>query len=35
MVTGMPAVAASGSIAANNLVSVRQHWKMLDKLRLE
>ncbi|GFH45309.1 carotenoid isomerase [Chaetoceros tenuissimus] len=31
---GVPATAASGAIAANNLVSVGQHWKMLDKIRL-
>ena len=32
--TGMPAVAASGNIAANNLVSVRKHMKMLDKIKM-
>jgi phytoene dehydrogenase-like protein len=31
---GVPATAASGAITANNLVSVFQHWKMLDKIRL-
>lgn len=31
---GVPATAASGAITANNLVSVRDHWKMLDKIRL-
>lgn len=31
---GVPATAASGAITANNLVSVSQHWKMLDKIRL-
>uniref|UniRef100_A0A7S4EWH9 Amine oxidase domain-containing protein n=2 Tax=Chrysotila carterae TaxID=13221 RepID=A0A7S4EWH9_CHRCT len=31
---GMPAVAASGLIAANSLVSVWDHWRMLDKIRL-
>jgi hypothetical protein len=32
--TGMPAVAASGNIAANNLVSIGKHMKMLDKIRM-
>ena len=31
---GMPAVAASGHIAANSVVSVSEHWKMLDKIRM-
>eukprot|EP00978_Attheya_sp_CCMP212_P016116 scaffold41963_cov67-Attheya_sp.AAC.1 len=31
---GVPATAASGAIAANNLVSVPQHWAMLNKIRL-
>jgi len=31
---GVPATAASGAITANNLVSVGQHWAMLDKIRL-
>jgi len=31
---GVPATAASGAITANNLVSVGQHWQMLDKIRL-
>mmetsp|Transcript_7611 Transcript_7611/g.15828 ORF Transcript_7611/g.15828 Transcript_7611/m.15828 type:complete len:584 (-) Transcript_7611:133-1884(-) len=31
---GMPAVAASGMICANTIVSVADHWKMLDKIRL-
>lgn len=31
---GVPATAASGAITANNLVSVGDHWKMLDKIRL-
>jgi len=31
---GMPAVAAGGLIAANSVVSVAEHWKMLDKIRL-
>lgn len=31
---GVPATAASGAITANNLVSISQHWKMLDKIRL-
>ena len=31
---GVPATAASGAITANNLVSVPQHWSMLDKIRL-
>jgi hypothetical protein len=30
----MPAVAASGNIAANNLVSVRKHMTMLDKIKM-
>ena len=31
---GVPATAASGAIAAHNLVSVWDHWQMLDKLKL-
>lgn len=31
---GLPAVAASGIITANTLASVKQHWKMLDCLKL-
>mmetsp|Transcript_12324 Transcript_12324/g.20927 ORF Transcript_12324/g.20927 Transcript_12324/m.20927 type:complete len:399 (+) Transcript_12324:221-1417(+) len=31
---GMPAVAASGMIAANSIVSPLAHWKMLDKIQL-
>ena len=31
---GVPATAASGAITANSLVSIGQHWKMLDKIRL-
>ena len=31
---GVPATAASGAITANSIVSVAQHWKMLDKIRL-
>jgi hypothetical protein len=31
---GVPATAASGAITANTLVSVGDHWKMLDKIRL-
>lgn len=31
---GVPATAASGAIAANTLVSVGDHWSMLDKVRL-
>jgi phytoene dehydrogenase-like protein len=31
---GVPATAASGAITANNLVSVGQHFRMLDKIRL-
>jgi phytoene dehydrogenase-like protein len=31
---GIPATAASGAIAANNLISVGQHYGMLDKIRL-
>mmetsp|Transcript_30372 Transcript_30372/g.90568 ORF Transcript_30372/g.90568 Transcript_30372/m.90568 type:complete len:601 (-) Transcript_30372:415-2217(-) len=31
---GVPATAAAGAITANNLVSVGQHWEMLDKIRL-
>lgn len=31
---GMPAVAASGLIAANSVVSVGDHWRMLDKIRM-
>ena len=29
---GVPATAASGAIAANNLISVSDHWNMLDKI---
>ena len=32
---GMPAVAASGLIAANSVVSVWEHWKMLDRIKLK
>lgn len=31
---GVPATAASGAITANSIVSVPQHWAMLDKIRL-
>jgi len=31
---GVPATAASGAITANNLLSINQHWAMLDKIRL-
>ena len=31
---GVPATAASGAVTANNLVSVGQHYGMLDKIRL-
>jgi phytoene dehydrogenase-like protein len=31
---GVPATAASGAITANTLVSVQQHFSMLDKIRL-
>ena len=31
---GMPAVAASGLLAANSCVSVQEHWRMLDQIRL-
>ena len=31
---GVPATAASGAITANNLLSVQQHWRMLDKITL-
>mmetsp|Transcript_8314 Transcript_8314/g.10526 ORF Transcript_8314/g.10526 Transcript_8314/m.10526 type:complete len:596 (+) Transcript_8314:90-1877(+) len=31
---GVPATAASGAITANNLLSVQQHWSMLDKIKL-
>eukprot|EP00594_Rhizosolenia_setigera_P008482 CAMPEP_0178963260 /NCGR_PEP_ID=MMETSP0789-20121207/14911_1 /TAXON_ID=3005 /ORGANISM="Rhizosolenia setigera, Strain CCMP 1694" /LENGTH=598 /DNA_ID=CAMNT_0020647681 /DNA_START=40 /DNA_END=1836 /DNA_ORIENTATION=- len=31
---GVPATAASGAITANNILSVFEHWKMLDKIRL-
>merc|ERR1712086_1051947 len=31
---GVPATAASGAITANTIVSVPQHWGMLDKIRL-
>jgi len=27
---GLPAVAASGAVAANSLVPIWDHWKMLD-----
>ena len=29
---GLPAVAASGAIAANSLVSVTDHWKLLSEM---
>ena len=32
---GMPAVAASGLIVANSIVSVREHWGFLDRIRLK
>lgn len=31
---GVPATAAAGAITANNLISVPQHWAMLNKIRL-
>lgn len=31
---GMPAVAASGMIAAHSILSVGQHWRNLDKIKL-
>ena len=31
---GVPATAASGAITANTIVSVWDHWKMLNKIRL-
>ena len=31
---GMPAAAASGIIAANNVISPLEHWRMLDKIKL-
>jgi hypothetical protein len=31
---GVPATAAAGAITANTLVSVPQHWAMLDRIRL-
>jgi Phytoene dehydrogenase and related proteins len=31
---GVPATAASGAITANNILTVQQHWSMLDKIRL-
>lgn len=31
---GVPATAASGAITANNIISIFQHWSMLDKIRL-
>ena len=31
---GVPATAASGAITANTIVSIWDHWKMLDKIRL-
>ena len=31
---GVPATAASGAIMANPLLSIPQHWRMLDKLKL-
>jgi phytoene dehydrogenase-like protein len=31
---GVPATAASGAITANNLLSIPQHWALLDKIRL-
>lgn len=31
---GVPATAASGAVTANNLMSVPEHWAMLNKIRL-
>lgn len=31
---GLPAVAASGMLAANTIVPVWDHWKLLDELGL-
>lgn len=31
---GVPATAASGAITANTILSVFDHWKILDKIRL-
>ena len=31
---GVPATAASGAIAANNLMSIPEHWALLDKIKL-
>jgi phytoene dehydrogenase-like protein len=31
---GMPAVAASGLLAASSIVPVTEHWKMLDRIKL-
>lgn len=31
---GMPAVAASGTIAANNLVGLRKHFQLLKSIRM-
>jgi phytoene dehydrogenase-like protein len=29
---GVPAVASSGAVAANAILSLFQHWKLLDKI---
>ena len=29
---GMPDISGSGTIVANNLISVSDHWKILDKI---
>ena len=31
---GVPAVAASALITANSIVSVPQHWRMLDAIKM-
>ena len=31
---GVPAVAASGAMAANAIISIQEHWKLLDKIRI-
>ena len=31
---GVPAVAASGAMAANAILSLSEHWRLLDKIKM-
>lgn len=31
---GVPAVAASGAMAANAIMSIQDHWRLLDRIRI-